>query len=225
MKVQGIFGTMIRRFFEPRIHAKREVNELNITVYCGASSGSDPEFKRRAEELGRWMASKDHRLIYGGGNQGMMGAVSSACLAAGGSATGVSPGFFIANEETRSDLDELIVADDMAHRRNVMMELGDAFIALPGGTGTLDEITEVMAMKRLGRLGTVTKPVMFYNINGYYDRIFEFLDAMSEEKFCRQEDRDNAIEVRCIEDIELALEGAGSHDSTRNTLYDGLQND
>lgn len=196
---------------------------MNITVYCGAASGNDPEFKKRAEELGRWIASKDYTLIYGGGNQGMMGAISAACLETGGCATGVSPRFFIANEETRSDLDELIIADDMSHRRNIMMELGDAFIALPGGTGTLDEISEVMAMKRLGRLGTITKPIMIYNINSYYDSLFDFLDAMKAEDFCRPEDRTNAIEVKCIEDIERALEHAGRHDTTRTTVYDNLQ--
>ena len=193
---------------------------MKVTVYCGAASGNNPEFTKRAAELGRWLASKGHSLIYGGGNQGMMGAVSGACLKAGGKATGVSPDFFVMNEETRADLDALIIADDMSHRRNIMMELGDAFIALPGGTGTLDEITEVLAIKRLGMLGTINKPIMLYNINGYYDKLFEFLDVMKSEDFCRVEDRTNAIEVTCIEDIERALNSAGEHDRTRNTAYD-----
>lgn len=149
----------------------------------------------------------------------MMGAVSHALLEGGGQSTGVSPSFFIMNEEVRDDLSELIISDHMWDRKKTMIELGDAYIALPGGTGTIDEITEVLSLKRLGLLGDVNKPVMLYNINGYYDKFFEFLDDMEAEGFCRQADRHNAIEVKCIEDIERALEKAGSEDPTRNMLY------
>ena len=193
---------------------------MNITVYCGAREGNDPEFAKRAEELGAWMAKKGHRLVYGGGRDGMMGRVSNALLEGGGQATGITPAFFVLAEETREDLTELEIADNMSSRRERMMELGDAFIALPGGTGTLDEIAEVMAMKRIGMLGKVNKPVIVYNVNGYYDHFFEFLDDMADREFCRREDRDNVIEVTCIEDIERALETAGSIDETRNSKYD-----
>lgn len=192
---------------------------MNITVYCGANTGNDPEFIKRAAELGRWMAEHGHRLIYGGGNSGMMGAVSHALLEGGGKVTGVSPSFFIVNEEVRNDLTELVISEHMWDRRNIMIERGDAYIALPGGTGTIDEITEVLSLKRLGLLGDVNKPVMIYNINGYYDKFFEFLDDMAAESFCRPEDRLNAIEVKCIGDIELAIEKAGGEDPTRNMLY------
>lgn len=166
------------------------------------------------------MAGQGHRLIYGGGEFGMMGAVSDALIEAGGEATGVAPGFFISNEEVRDDLSELIVSEHMSDRRQIMIEQGDAFIALPGGTGTIDEISEVLALKRLGLLGETNKPVMFYNINAYYDKLFEFFDGMADEGFCREEDRANVIEVRCIGDIERALESAGMEDITRNKLYD-----
>lgn len=192
---------------------------MNITVYCGANTGNDPEFIKKAAELGRWMAEHGHRLIYGAGNSGMMGAVSHALLEGGGKSTGVSPSFFITNEEVRSDLTELIISDHMWDRKMTMIESGDAYIALPGGTGTIDEITEVLSLKRLGLLGDVNKPVMLYNINGYYDKFFEFLDDMAAEGFCRPADRLNAIEVTCIEDIERALEKAGGEDPTRNMLY------
>lgn len=193
---------------------------MNIAVYCGALSGNDPDFVIRAKELGEWMARNGHRLIYGGGNAGMMGSVSNALLDCGGEATGVAPAFFILAEETRTDAIDLEIAESMSTRRVRMMELADAFIALPGGTGTLDEISEVMAMKRLGLLGEFNKPVMLYNVNGYYDHFFEFLDDMAAHDFCRAEDRNNAIEVSCIEDIEQALEEAGSIDKTRNSKYD-----
>lgn len=193
---------------------------MNITVYCGAAEGMDPEFIERARELGAWMASKGHTLVYGAGNSGMMGAVSDALIEGGGEAIGVTPRFFILAEETRDDLAEVVISDDMSTRRSWMIENGDAFIALPGGMGTLDEITEVMTYKRLGLLGKVNKPVMVYNVNGYYDRFFSFLDDMMDQGFCRQLDRDNVIEVRCLEDIVRALECVGSIDETRTSKYD-----
>jgi len=193
---------------------------MNITVYCGAAEGMDPEYIARARELGAWMASKGHTLVYGAGNSGMMGAVSDALIEGGGEAIGVTPQFFILAEETRDDLAEVVISDDMSTRRNWMIDNGDAFIALPGGMGTLDEITEVMTYKRLGLLGKVNKPVMIYNVNGYYDCFFRFLDDMLDQGFCRQLDRDNVIEVTCLEDIERALECVGSIDETRTVKYD-----
>ena len=157
---------------------------MNITVYCGAAEGNDPEYIARARELGAWMAEKGHRLIYGAGNSGMMGAVSDTLIEGGGEAIGVTPQFFVLAEETRTDLTEVVIADDMSTRRNWMIEHGDAFIALPGGMGTLDEISEVMTYKRLGLLGELNKPVMLYNVNGYYDRFFGFLDDMLAQGFC-----------------------------------------
>ena len=180
----------------------------------------DPEFIERARELGAWMAGKGHRLVYGAGNSGMMGAVSDALIEGGGEAIGVTPRFFILAEETRDDLTEVVVSDDMSTRRKWMIDNGDAFIALPGGMGTLDEITEVMTYKRLGLLGKVNKPVMVYNVNGYYDRFFRFLDDMRDQGFCRQLDRDNVLEIRCLEDIVRALESVGSIDETRTSKYD-----
>lgn len=193
---------------------------MNITVYCGAAEGMDPEFIERARELGAWMASKGHTLVYGAGNSGMMGAVSDALIEGGGEAIGVTPRFFILAEETRDDLAEVVISDDMPTRRKWMIDNGDAFIALPGGMGTLDEITEVMTYKRLGLLGKVNKPVMVYNVNGYYDRFFSFLDDMREQGFCRQIDCENVIEVKCLEDIVRALECVGSIDETRTSKYD-----
>ena len=193
---------------------------MNITVYCGALEGNDPEFAKRAAELGKWMADNGHTLVYGAGNAGMMGAVSDALIKAGGKSIGITPNFFVLAEVTRDDLTEKIVTEDMPSRRQKMIDLGDAFIALPGGTGTLDEISEVMALKRIGKLGEINKPVMLYNVNGYYDKFFEFLDDMADKEFFTMEDRRNAIEVTCIEDIEKALEKAGVTDETRTSAFD-----
>lgn len=193
---------------------------MNITVYCGANPGRDPEFIKRAAELGTWMGQNGHRLVYGAGKDGMMGAVSNAVLEAGGEVIGVTPDFFIIAEETHCELTELRITADLPERRQMMIAEGDAFIALPGGTGTLDEITEVMSLRRLGKLGDKRRPVMLYNINGYYDRLFEFLDRMTDEEFHRPSDRENILEVCSIEDIEKVLSTAGEPVPERNTLYD-----
>ena len=192
---------------------------MNITVYCGAHTGTDPEFSRRAEELGRWMAQNGHRLIYGAGHVGTMGIIARAVLENGGEVTGVTPGFFITAEEIYEGLTELQVVDDLPERRRLMIEQGDAFIALPGGTGTLDEITEVISLMRLGALGDRIRPVMLYNINGFYDSLFVFFDRIASEGFYREGDRRRILEVRSIEDIETALLAAGRPDDERNTLY------
>ena len=193
---------------------------MNITVYCGAFSGANPEYAKRAEELGEWVAKNGHTLVYGAGDRGMMGAVSDGAIKNGGTAIGVTPNFFVLAEVTRGDLSELIVPETMSERREKMMELGDAFIALPGGTGTLDEISEVAAMKRLGKLGDIDKPIMLYNIDGFYDGLLSFFDRVLEDEFFRKEDRTNIIEVKSIEDIARVIENAGGIDKTRNKEFD-----
>ena len=191
---------------------------MNITVYCGALEGADPDYVRSAYELGAWMAKNGHRLIYGAGNAGMMGAVSDGVLDNGGEAVGVTPEFFVRYEATRKDLTEVILPEDMPERRKLMIEMGDAFIALPGGIGTLDEISEVIAYKRLSLLGGVNKPIIMYNVNAYYDNFFRLIDDMTVGEFFRKADRDNIIEARCLEDIVRALESAGEDDTTVNIL-------
>ena len=193
---------------------------MNITVYCGAQKGKDPEFARKAAELGTWMAENGHTLVYGAGDVGMMGVLSNAVINAGGQVTGVTPEFFIFAEEIHKQLTELMITEDLAERRKIMIQEGDAFIALPGGTGTLDEISEVMSLKRLGRLGSKVRPVMIYNINGYYDHLLAFLDRMTAEEFNRVSDRRGIIEVRSLDDIEKVLKTAGTTDTERITLYD-----
>ena len=196
----------------------KEKIEVNITVFCGALDGGDPEFTKRAYELGAWMADNGHSLVYGAGNAGMMGAVSDGVADNGGKSIGVTPEFFILAEATRDDLTEVVTADDMPTRRKIMIDMGDAFIALPGGMGTLDEISEVITYKRLSLLGKINKPIMIYNVNGYYDSFFRFLDDIEDAGFCRSVDRENVIEVKCLDDIIKALESAGGEDTTANIL-------
>lgn len=193
---------------------------MNITVYCGAQTGQDPEFRKRAAELGTWMAENGHALVYGAGDVGMMGVISNAVMEAGGEVIGVTPEYFIFAEEIHKQIKDLRITEDLSERRKIMINEGDAFIALPGGTGTLDEISEVMSLKRLGRLGSEVRPVMIYNINGYYDHFLRFLDRMTAEGFNREIDRAGILEVRSIGDIEKALMTAGTADTERITAYD-----
>ncbi len=193
---------------------------MNITVYCGALEGANPEYVNRARELGAWMAENGHTLVYGAGNAGMMGAVSDGVIENGGKVIGVTPNFFVKAEVTRDDLTELIVPENMNERKAVMIELGDAFIALPGGTGTLDEISEVIALKRLGKLGEINKPVMIYNVEGYYNRLFEYFDDMLASDYCEETDRNNIIEVRELGDIAEVMKTAGGIDHNRNKRFE-----
>ena len=192
---------------------------MNITVYCGARCGRDPEFAEAARELGKWMGENGHRLVYGAGDCGMMGILSNAVLDSGGEVTGVTPDFFVLAEEIHNGLTDLRISEDLPERRKIMIEEGEAFIALPGGTGTLDEISEVMSLRRLGLLGEKVRPVMLFNVNGYYDHLLRFLDRVAEEEFFTQTDRDSIHEVRTVEDVARVLESAGEHDIKRNKLY------
>lgn len=192
---------------------------MNITVYCGANTGKDPEFAASARSLGKWIGENGHRLVYGAGDCGMMGILSDAVLESGGEVIGVTPDFFITAEEIHNGLTELRISADLPERRKIMIEEGDAFLALPGGTGTLDEISEVMSLRRLGLLGDRIRPIMLYNVNGYYDYLLRFLDRAADEEFFSRKDRESIHDVRSIEDIERVLASAGIEDPHRNLLY------
>ncbi len=148
---------------------------MNITVYLGAFEGKDPELAKAVRELGTWIGESGNSLVYGGSKSGLMGMIAESVLAAGGEVTGVEPQFFMDEELQLDGLTELIVTKDMADRKAKMIELGDAFIAFPGGTGTLEEITEVMSKVSLKHLAA---PCILYNLNGYYDSLKELLAHM-----------------------------------------------
>ena len=148
---------------------------MNITVYLGANEGSDPALKQAVEELGRWIGRSGNALVYGGSRSGLMGRLAHSVLTAGGEVTGVEPQFFIDSEVQYDGLTRLIVTQDMTERKTRMIELGDAFIAFPGGTGTLEEITEVISKLSLGQLNA---PCILYDLNGYYQPLHQLLQQM-----------------------------------------------
>lgn len=148
---------------------------MNITVYCGSNFGDNPHFEEAARNLGAWIARAGHTLVYGGSSVGLMGAVSRAAIEGGTLVIGVEPAFFIEAGVAQHDLTELFVCDTMGERKAKMIELGDAFVAFPGGTGTLEEIAEVMSMVSLRQLDA---PCILYNLNGYYDSLKALLNEM-----------------------------------------------
>lgn len=148
---------------------------MNITVYLGANAGNDPALRDAVRALGRWIGESGNALVYGGSKNGLMGALAESVLAAGGRATGVEPQVFVDQGFLYDELTELIVTRDFPERKVKMLELGDAFIAFPGGTGTLEEIAEVMSAVSLGHLSA---PCILYNLDGYYNDLKSLLEHM-----------------------------------------------
>ena len=148
---------------------------MNVTVYLGANTGNDPELVTAVRELGTWIGESGNALVYGGSESGLMGELAKSVLAAGGEATGVEPQFFIDAGFEFDGLTRLIVTKDMSERKAIMIERGDAFVAFPGGTGTLEEITEVMSKVSLKHLDA---PCILYNLNGYYNDLKALLEHM-----------------------------------------------
>ena len=175
---------------------------MNITVYLGANEGKDPALVQAARKLGEWIGSRGHTLIYGGSKCGLMGHLAESVLGAGGKVTGVEPEFFVSAGFVYDEIDRLIVTSDMAERKAKMIELGDAFIAFPGGTGTLEEIAEVMSKVYLGHLDA---PCILYDLNGYYSGIRAQLAQMRQAGLSDEEGQKKISFARSLEDIVRLL--------------------
>jgi uncharacterized protein (TIGR00730 family) len=158
----------------------------SVAVFCGAQPGNDPAFGRAADQLGRGLAEAGIRLVYGGGRVGLMGRVADAALAAGGRVTGVIPEFLTRWEVANDDLSELIVTDSMHSRKRQMFDLADAFVALPGGLGTLDETIEIITWRQL-RLHD--KPVLVCDIEGSAMPLVAAVDTAIALGFARSDAR------------------------------------
>ncbi|MBQ7184921.1 MAG: TIGR00730 family Rossman fold protein [Clostridia bacterium] len=175
---------------------------MNITVYLGANEGNDPSLKEAARALGAWIGNAGHALVYGGSRCGLMGELAQSVLKAGGKVTGVEPQFFIDAGFEYADITELIVTKDMAERKAKMIELGDAFIAFPGGTGTLEEIAEVMSKVSLGHLD---KPCILYDLNGYYDGLKTQLRHMIGMGLSNEDRQRGIFFAESLEDIRRII--------------------
>ncbi len=172
---------------------------MNITVYLGAFEGNDPALVEAVRELGTWIGKSGNALVYGGSKSGLMGVIADSVLAAGGEVTGVEPQFFIDEEFQHEGLTELIITKDMTERKAKMIELGDAFIAFPGGTGTLEEIAEIMSKVSLKQLDA---PCILYNLNGYYDSLKALLSHMIEMGLSTEARQEGIYFADSLEEIQ-----------------------
>lgn len=184
----------------------------SICVYCGSSPGQGDVYMEAGYQLGRSIAGAGLRLVYGGGNKGIMGAVAKGTMDAGGPVTGIIPRFLMNREATETaltQLDETIVTENMHQRKHAMFEKSDAFVALPGGIGTLEEVIEIMTWAQLGRH---KKPIVFGNVNGFWNPMMTLLDHMRGEGFVHT---GHLVQPLMIDDVAaivpaILTEAAGS---------------
>ncbi len=171
----------------------------NIAVFCASASGVNPVYQAAAEELGRALATRDIGLVYGGSNVGLMKAVAEAALSAGGKVIGVIPEVLVDLEVAHHGITELLITSTMHTRKALIGERADAFIALPGGFGTFEELFEVLAWHTLNIHG---KPILLLNVNGFYDKLLVFLDHCVDEGMLKPKSREL---LRVAENVEDAL--------------------
>jgi uncharacterized protein (TIGR00730 family) len=176
-----------------------------VCVYCGSGPGTDPAFVAAARNLGKTLAENGVRLVYGGGSLGLMGALANSVLDHGGEVTGVIPEFLTAREKKLTRAQEIIVTHDMHERKRIMFERADAFVALPGGIGTLEETIEQMTWAQLGRH---KKPILLANIKGFWDPLCALLEHMRALQFIRQGLTIEPLVADRVEDILPKLQGA-----------------
>ena len=181
---------------------------MNITVYLGANEGKDATLKTAVRELGTWIGESGNRLIYGGSKSGLMGELAESVLQAGGEVIGVEPQFFIDMEYQYDEITELIATKDMTERKTKMIELGDVFIAFPGGTGTLEEIAEVMSKVSLKHL---TAPCILYNLNDYYDGLQTLLRHMTEMGLSSPERQEGIYFAKDLSEIREIIKNQRSN--------------
>ncbi|HKO70949.1 MAG TPA: TIGR00730 family Rossman fold protein [Bradyrhizobium sp.] len=178
-----------------------------ICVYCGSGPGTNPRFVEAAKAFGRSLAENGIRLVYGGGSIGLMGAVATSALDHGGSVTGIIPDFLTARENALTRVQEMVVTPDMHERKRLMFERSDAFVALPGGIGTLEELVEQLTWKQLGRH---TKPVLLANIDGFWEPLLALLAHMRATEFIRPSLSVDILKAERVEDILPRLRAAAS---------------
>ena len=172
-----------------------------IGVFCGSSPGADAEYTRVAWQFGQLLAERGITLVYGGAQIGLMGSIADAALSAGGNVIGVIPKLLMDKELGHHGLSELHVVDSMAERKDKIMALADAFVALPGSIGTLDELFEVWTCNQLGLLN---KPCGLLNVNGYFDSLLAFLDHIVAQGFMRAQHR-ALLRVAAKPDVLLSM--------------------
>ena len=176
---------------------------MNLTVYLGARDPDNPALTYAARELGTWIGANNHQLIYGGSHCGLMGELAESTLLAGGRVTGVEPQFFIDAGFEYDEITELIVVPDIPSRRKVMLEMGDVYIAFPGGAGTLEEISEAISHVKMGLQSGVC---ILYNLEGFYDPLKSQFSRMVEEGFIDREAMKSIYFTENLQEITSIIE-------------------
>ncbi len=176
---------------------------MNIAIYCGSSFGNDKAYEEKTKNLAQKLAERKHNLVYGGSLQGLMGVVSNEFLKHNNTVTGVITYDLVSKEIENTNITKIYKVDTMNQRKEKMEELADAFIAIPGGYGTFEEIFSVISVAMLGHH---EKPSAFYNINGYYDKLIEFLENCVKEGFIKKDFVDMLIVSDDIDDILNRIE-------------------
>ncbi|MDP1868431.1 TIGR00730 family Rossman fold protein [Bradyrhizobium sp.] len=178
-----------------------------VCVYCGSGPGTNPRFVETAIAFGKTLAEDGIRLVYGGGSVGLMGAVAKSVLDHGGAVTGIIPEFLTARENALKRVQQLIITPDMHERKRLMFEHSDAFVALPGGIGTLEELVEQLTWQQLGRH---TKPILLANIDGFWEPLLALLAHMRETEFIRPNLQVDILKAERVEDILPRLRAAAA---------------
>ncbi len=185
-----------------------------ICVYCGSGPGRRPDYTAAAREFGQILAESRIGLVYGGGSLGLMGELARATLKAGGHVTGIIPAFLSEREHMLQDAQELIITNDMHERKLLMFEQADAFVALPGGLGTLEELVEQLTWSQLGRH---TKPIVIANIGNFWDPVIALFDHMRAESFIRPGLEPSVLVVDDVDEIVPAIKRAMAPEDTAAT--------
>ena len=206
LRYTAILGSLDQRARAGQNPAMTDIK--NICVYCGSSAGVDPRLAEAAEELGRSMANAGIGLVYGGGNNGLMGRTARAVLDNGGHVTGIIPDFLQRRESMLHGAQEMITVEDMHTRKRLMFERSDAFVALPGGIGTLEELVEQMTWVQLERH---TKPVLIADIGGFWQPLLSLFSHMREAGFVRPEMEISYLVAREVADIVPMILAAQRH--------------
>jgi uncharacterized protein (TIGR00730 family) len=190
--------------------SKNSIPIHNICVYCGSQPGRDPSYMQAGRILGKSIADHGLRLVYGGGMRGVMGAVAAGVMSNQGRVLGIIPEFLMDKEASKHELNsltEVVVTEDMHQRKHRMFEESDAFVTLPGGIGTLEEIVEIMTWAQLGRHG---KPMVFANINGFWNPMLELVQHMRDQGFIHTEHLVQPLVIDKAEDIVPAIMAAAT---------------
>jgi uncharacterized protein (TIGR00730 family) len=183
-----------------------DMNQIKtVCVYCGSGPGTNPRFVETAQALGKIFAENNIRLVYGGGSVGLMGAIAKSVLDHGGAVTGIIPDFLRARENALTRVQEMVVTPDMHERKRLMFERSDAFVALPGGVGTLEELVEMMTWQQLGRH---SKPILVANIDGFWEPLMALIAHMRAAQFIRPNLEVDLLKAERVEDILPRLRGA-----------------